>query len=195
MGWLFYFNHSHTSALLTPVVFAVQNKFIIDYNSHHIYFVMWRVCVLSRDCDTAQSLLRFSFALLKTELISLEKKSPKSRRGHLNAHPVLSSGTVYIFGGFKQGLHARLWRTSRQASLFTVWASVLAPRLGGSSSATEASWPRCLASLWSSSCTRGRVTCLTVSITECDSRDERWVCLFYSAFYSFQRKITFLMIY
>lgn len=126
------------------------------------------------------------------ELISLANFSQKSRRGIWMHTPSYVLGAVYIFGGFVQGLHARLWRTSRQASLFTVWASVLAPQLGGSSSAREASWPRCLASLWSSSCTRGRVTCLTVSVTECDSRDERWVCLFYSPFHSFQKKtVTF----
>lgn len=112
------------------------------------------------------------------QLISLGIILEKSRRGYLNAHPILCFGTVYIFEGFVQGLHARLWRTSRQASLFTVCASILTPQFGGSSSATEASWPRCLASRWSPSCTRGRVTCLTVSVTECDSRDERWVCVF-----------------
>lgn len=75
----------------------------------------------------------------------------------------------------------------RQASLFTVWASVLTPRLGGSSSATEAAWARCTASLRSSKRQKGdeshrRGTVRLSLLTEFDSQNERWVWLFHCSY-------------
>lgn len=85
-----------------------QNKLIIhsnnllwiDYNSRHTSPVTWRRRVLSRDCDKAQSLLRFSLALLHTFSLFLQHFFHQTLNGgHLNAHPRQHFRAVHILGG------------------------------------------------------------------------------------------------
>lgn len=116
---------------------------------------------------------------LKTPHFSPESSITLQTAEHtaLKTHPGLCFSQFTCSLGFEQDLHVRLLdpqpqRLPRQASLFTVCASVLTPRLGGSSSATEAAWARGTASLRSwkryrrkKGWTTSLATCFSLDVT------------------------------